>query len=275
MKHMFYDKDNDVPTDLRSPQPGLNIARYSDMKAKEADELAERITIALQSRQPTQAYELLESSITERTPFRALDRIGENIGNSPFNTLDPFLDLISTAGTMGGWVIIGSILKSKLDQGLVGALNRCRSLIIRSDVWYGADIFGERVPGPALVGHFEPALKTLAPWRHDPNRWVRRSVGVSVHSWAKRSRGSRDLIPRAEALLTFLEPLFEGWEIDAVKGVGWGLKTLGKHYPEQISNWLDLQVHQRQRRHRKLMLTKALTYLPEETKVGFLGESSR
>ena len=32
--------------------------------------------------------------------------------------------------------------------------------------------------------------------------------------------------------------MFEEWEMDAVKGVGWGLKTLGKHYPDLVADWL-------------------------------------
>jgi 3-methyladenine DNA glycosylase AlkD len=176
---------------------------------------------------------------------------------------------------MGGWVIIGSSLKIRVDQGLTETFERCRTIIINADAWYGADILGERVPGPALVNHFKPALKALASWRHDPNRWVRRSVGVSAHFWAKRSRGSQDLVPRAKALLTFLEPMFEEWDIDAVKGIGWGLKTLGKHYPDQVANWLEVQVLQRQRRHRKPMVKKALTYLPSGHKTRFLKEPSR
>ena len=243
------------------------------MKAKVADEFAERISSAIGSRQVSQAYSLLEPILAERIAFRILDRIGGRIGKNSLDVLNPFLDLISEAGAMGGWVIIGSALRIHLNQDLGKSFERCRTMIIHADTWYGADILGERVPGPALVTRFKPALKALAPWRQDPNRWVRRSVGVSVHFWAKRSRGSVDLIPSAEALLTFLEPMFEEWDIDAVKGIGWGLKTLGKYYPDLLTNWLNVQVLQRQRRHRRPMVTKALTYLPDEFKAEFHRES--
>ncbi|HEY45110.1 MAG TPA: DNA alkylation repair protein [Anaerolineae bacterium] len=245
------------------------------MKTKQADELAERISSAITSWQPTQAYSLLEPILAERTPFRILDRIGERIGSIPFDVLNPLLDLISEARTEGGWVIIGSALKIQLDQDLEETFERCRDMIINANIWYGADILGERVPGPALVSHFEHALKSLASWRQDPNRWVRRSVGVSIHFWAKRSRGSADLIPCTEILLAFLEPMFEERDIDAVKGIGWGLKTLGKHYPDQLTDWLEVQIIQRQCRPRRLTVNKALTYLPEEYKARFLGEPSR
>ncbi len=69
--------------------------------------------------------------------------------------------------------------------------------------------------------------------------------------------------------------MFEERETDAVKGIGWGLKTLGKHYPDQLVDWLEVQIHEHQRRHRKLMVNKALTYLPDEYKAQFPGEPSR
>jgi hypothetical protein len=42
--------------------------------------------------------------------------------------------------------------------------------------------------------------------------------------------------------------------------VGWGLKTLGRYYPDLMADWLAQQVG---RRHRALMLRKALTYLSD------------
>jgi hypothetical protein len=101
----------------------------------------------------------------------------------------------------------------------------------------------------------------LAPWREDGNPWVRRAVGTGVHLWAKRSRGAVELVLQAETLLAFLEPMWGEWEMDAVKGVGWGLKTLGRSYPNLVADWLPKQVG---RRHRALMLRKAMTGLSEK-----------
>jgi len=79
------------------------------------------------------------------------------------------------------------------------------------------------------------------------------SVGVS--------RGGQKLAPLAEDLLTFLEPMFEECDMDAIKGIGWGLKTLGEHYPDLVSEWLTEQTIHRRRNPRILMLHKARTYL--------------
>ena len=246
------------------------------MKTKEARELGKGIAALVQAGQMTQAYALLSPVLAERTPFRLLDCIGEAVGAGPLEEAGPgydrranvFLERIAADKTEGGWVVIASALGKQLDRDPVGAFARCREYIIAADVWYATDILGERVPGPALVADFQPSLDLLAPWREDANRWVRRTVGVAVHFWAKRSRGAEEYTARAEALLAFLEPMFEEWDMDAVKGVGWGLKTLGKHYPDLVADWVAQQVG---RRHRALMLRKALTYLSDEQRARATG----
>ena len=68
--------------------------------------------------------------------------------------------------------------------------------------------------------------------------------------------------------------MFEEWEMDAVKGVGWGLKTLGRHYPDLVANWLAQKIFSRQRRYRALMLRKALTYLSDEQRARATGQAA-
>ena len=241
------------------------------MKTRQARELGQRVAALVQAGQTDQAYALLAPTLAERTSFRMLGLVGEAVGAGPLETATTFLEHVAAAGSMGGWVVIGKALGEQLERDPGGVFVRCRAFIIAADVWYGTDILGERVPGPALVANLTPTLALLAPWREDANRWVRRSVGVAVHFWAKRSRGKAEHTAQAETLLAFVEPMFEEWEIDAVKGVGWGLKTLGRHYPDLVADWLAQQVVQRQRRHRKLTLRKALTFLSDEQRTRATG----
>lgn len=95
----------------------------------------------------------------------------------------------------------------------------------------------------------------------------RRAVGTAVHFWAKRSQGAVELGPQARVLLALLEPMFDQWEMVVVKGVGWGLKTMGRYYPDIVTDWLVREVVPGRRRHRALMLRKALTFLSEEQRV--------
>jgi hypothetical protein len=234
------------------------------MKAADARDLGRQIAEHIYAGAIESAYALLAPVLAERTPFAKLDLIGEAVGTGLLEPVHAFLDQIAAHKTEGGWVVIGQALGQQLQRDLPGAFDRCRRYIVASDVWYGADILGERVPGPALAIDFDPALERLAAWREDESGWVRRTVGVAVHFWAKRSRGAGELVPRAKALLRFLEPMFEEWEMPAVKGVGWGLKTLGRHYPDLVADWLAGEIVPSERRHRALMLHKALTYLSGE-----------
>jgi hypothetical protein len=243
------------------------------MKTREARELGNQITARLDAGEIHKAYELLAPVLSERTPFAKLDLIGEVVGGGKLGTVNAFLDHIGTHKTEGGWVVVGKALGQQLKRDLPGALQRSRGTIILADVWYGADILGERVPGPALVSSFTPTLELLAPWRSDENVWVRRSAGVAAHFWAKRSRGAKELTQQAKDLLRFLEPMFEEWEMPAVKGVGWGLKTLGKHYPNLMAAWLAEEVVPDQGKHRALTLRKALTYLSDAQRARALGEA--
>ena len=244
------------------------------MNSKEARDLSQRIAARLLSGKTEEAYALLAPVLAERTPFRLLGLIGEAVGARKLATANAFLDRIAYDGTEGGWVVIGKALGQQLSRDLSGAFGRCRGYIIAGDVWYCADILAERVPGPALVTHFGPASGLLTPWREDEDAWVRRAVGVAVHFWAKRSQGVPELGYQAEMLLGSLTPMFEEREMDAVKGLGWGLKTLGRYYPDLVADWLATEIVPNQRRHRALMLRKALTYLSPQQRARATGEPS-
>ena len=138
--------------------------------------MGERIAVLVQAGELVRAYDLLAPVLAERTPFPVLGRIGGALGAGPMEPTSDFLDLIAVDKTEGGWVVIGAALGAQLDRDLDGALDRCRDFIFAADVWYGADILGERVPGPALLAYFQPALDFLDPWREDENRWVRPSA---------------------------------------------------------------------------------------------------
>lgn len=231
------------------------------MKLREGHLLGEKISPLVDAGQIDSAFALLAPVLAQRIHFPVLGAIGEVIGQGPLEKVNPFLERIAQEATEGGWVVIGLALNQQLKRDLVGAFVRCRKFIIQAGVWHGTDNLGERVPGPALLSDFEAAIPELQIWRTDENYWVRRAVGVAVHFWAKRTKGAVKYQPRARMLLDLLAPMFREREISAVKGVGWGLKTLGRYYPALTTEWLVRQVAKGP--GRALMLRKALTYLPE------------
>ena len=213
---------------------------------------------------------MLAPVLAQRTKFAMLRHIGDLVGLEAIAPVNQFLNRIATDQTEGGWVVIASALEQQLARDLAGALSRCRHYIIVANVWYGADSLGEGVPGRALVANFEPTLALLKPWRKDENAWVRRAVGVGAHYWAKRSEGRPELLPQTEQLLALLEPMFGEWQMDAVKGIGWGLKTLGRKYPNLVTDWLVQQIMPNRRPHRDMMLRKATTFLSAEQRARIL-----
>jgi hypothetical protein len=231
------------------------------MNIRSADDLGRRAAGFLEARRPDQALDLLAPILSRRVSFRLLDRIGARLGEGPFAPTNALLERIARGKPMGGWPLIGSALAAQIGADPEGALERCRGFIVLGDAWYAADTLAERVPGAALVTDFERALSVLRRWRSDPNRWVRKSCGVAVHLWTKRARGEPRRRPKVKRLLAFLALMFTEEDPDAAKGVGWALKTIGRHYPETLTPWLVRQAG-RPHSYRALILRKAATYLP-------------
>ena len=174
--------------------------------------------------------------------------------------------MIAEAGSEGGWVVIASALHPLSGTHARDIFIKCRGYIIQADVWYACDIFGERVPGPVLLSNFDQTLNLLSSWSCDSNPWIKRAVGVAVHFWAKRTKGGEPHHTNARILLDFISPLFEEKDIHAAKGIGWGLKTIGRYYPLIAYKWLTNALVTEKRHPLAIVKRKALTYLPDEMK---------
>lgn len=227
-----------------------------DLKTAEAVELGREIGRFLERGQTARAFDVVAPLLQRRIHFAMLDRVAREFGQVALDNQDAFLEMLAQSETIGSWPLIGSALAGQLETDLRGALARERKLAVIGNVWYAADALGERTAGPGLVMYFDATCKHLVTWRDDENRWVRRSIGVGVHVWAKQTKGREP--DKAGQLLDLLEPLWGEQEMDAIKGVGWGLKTIGRYYPELMQEWLRVQEG---RPHRALILKKARTYL--------------
>lgn len=230
------------------------------MKINEARQLGAQISSQVRAGSIEAAYALLSPVLASRTPFNTLRAIGYPVSQAPKAGVDAFNERIAVGKTEGGWVVIAAALEMRLATDPADALQQSRKFIRAGDIWYCADILAEGVAGNALVINFDQALPQLETWRFDENHWIRRAVGVCAHYWAKRSKGKIPL--QAGELLTFLEPLFYERQVEAVKGVGWGLKTIGRYYPDLLADWLSSMLSKPEGSCRVLMLRKAAAYLP-------------
>jgi len=70
-------------------------------------------------------------------------------------------------------------------------------------------------------------------------------------------------------LLSLLSVMVEDKRVFVVKGVGWGLKTIGRYQPKLIEGYVKNVL--RTKNVSKLMLRKATKYLDDETKQKILG----
>jgi hypothetical protein len=241
--------------------------------ASEAKTLGQKVAAHIRSGNIPSASAALGVYLDDKNAFRLLDLVGGALGDCPTAHLFSFLEIIALDRIMGGWIVIASALRVHPSCTLEGKLAKCRAFIIQANAWYACDSFGERVPGPFLLTDFQKTVHLLSPWREDQNPWVRRSVGVAVHFWAKRTRGVEEHLDHANALLDFLKPMLAEKDYQAAKGVGWGLKTLGRYYPAAVYQWLCQVLLIEKFRPLGVIKRKALTYLPAEMKQTLSGQS--
>ena len=217
---------------------------------------------------PERALERLSPTIAVRTPFPLLDLAGciiAETGGARSADLTILLDGLAASGATGAWPLIGSALSAAdLPHAVPHDFAEARRYILLAGVWHATDAIGERVAGQGLVARFDEALALLEGWGAERSAWLRRAVGVAAHFYVKREH---EAVARAAQLLDLLAPLFEEREMDAVKGIGWGLKTLGRYHPGLLEDWLRCQLADR--RARRLMVRKAVTYLPGTVKAEF------
>ena len=139
-------------------------------------------------------------------------------------------------------------------------MEKSRKYIIKGDVWYVCDIIGERSIGHAVVEYFDESILWLTTFLDDDKKWVKRSAGVAIHFFGKRVV---DQPEKTKILLQVVEPYLEEKQKDFVKGIGWGLKTIGKHHPDILVDFMKKQAHKSMS---ALLIKKAVTYLEEEKK---------
>ena len=234
------------------------------MKRHEVTEAGQKCVAFLEEDSVDNALDALYPLLSQKIPFLLLDHAGDILGNLAVEKprgLISLLDKIESTKAMGGYVIIGSALTCFTDYDLARALDKAKEYTIKRDIWYVTDIIGERVPGKALVNHFDETLSILETYYDEPNPRVRRSVGVAIHYFTKRVRKDQE---KAKRLIGLLSPYFEEKDIRIIKGIGWGLKTLGRYYPDLVVDFLKSQ---KDRKPSPVLMKKATTYLPQVNKI--------
>ncbi|HDM22594.1 MAG: DNA alkylation repair protein [Methanomicrobia archaeon] len=234
----------------------------NEMKTGEIRDLGKEVSDMISDDEINRAIEILSPILNTKVSFSKLDLLGKEIGARGYTQAQKFFrafDEIIDYDAMGGFVIVSQALIYFLGDKFEEVMEKNREYIIKGDKWYVCDIFGERSLGHALVNYFDKTLPYLKKFLEDNNKWIKRSVGVSIHFFSKRVLNDTE---KTRKLLELLEPHIEEKQRDAVKGIGWGLKTIGKYHPEILFEFLKKQLHKK--KLSKLMLRKALTYLDKD-----------
>ncbi len=236
------------------------------LSKKEIEQIAEKVINSVREKNTEAAFYALKPILDTKCPFSKLDILGRKIGQASTAESRKFFevfDRIIDYNAMGGFVIVGQALIHFLPENFEKVMEKSREYIIKGDAWYVCDIIGERSLGQSLVDYFDRTLFWMEEFLKDSNRWVKRSVGVVIHFFSKRVPDEPE---KTEMLLTLVEPHIEEKQLDVVKGIGWGLKTIGRHHPDLLVQFLKKQIES-QRNISKLMMRKAVTYLGEDKKM--------
>ena len=233
------------------------------MKGKTKEQinlLAQKAIVSIHDGNHAALIQLLKEVLDQKCPFSLLDALGKEIGQAGANLPQRFsqaCDAIIAYNAMGSYVVVGQALICFLPTQFDTVMEKSCEYIITGDTWYVCDIIGERSIGYALVNHFDKTLPWIRKFLQDDNTWVKRTAGTAVHFFSKRVKNDTS---RTKTLLKLVEPFIEEKQIDVVKGIGWGLKTIGKYQPDELTAFLVKQLKAK-KRISKLMLKKAFTYL--------------
>jgi len=230
---------------------------------EDADAIASKAEALIREGDLEKTCGVLDPLAFGRTKFPILDRVGTRLGQASLKEAAflEALDRMISHGSVRYYVIVGSALAQRLGSNMATCLEKTAEYVVIGENWAKCDSIAERVWGEALVRNFPRAYKYLARIRDHDNRWIRRAIGVAVRYFTKRR-------PTATAelrmLLVLLAPRLGERDYDAIKGIGWGLKTIGKYHPKLLTKFLENHV---KRVHpTKLMLKKATTYLSARTR---------
>ena len=237
------------------------------MKKNEALTIAAKCIQCIESGKINSVWDKLLPVLNARTAFHMLDLIGREIGERILTHKSSYLDFfdqLSGKKLMGGYVIIARALISLLPKDFKECFARAKRYIIEGDEWYVCDIFGERILGYAIIDHYDKALPLFRDFSRDDNHWVRRSVGVAAHYFAKNCREAERDNKKATEILELLAMQICERDIRIMKGIGWGLKTLGRYYPELLVPFMKKQIREKQ--ISALIIRKSIMYLNKTSK---------
>jgi hypothetical protein len=153
----------------------------------------------------------------------------------PVESQIEFLKEMISLKTIGGNVIAGIILQSRLPKHFNESFEYAVDYICFGDEWYVCDIIGERVFGYALLTQPEKTIPVLNKFKKHNNEWIIRSIGVATHYAVKKGLKKKYV----EQMFNILLSMSHTTKFHIKKGVGWAVKTIAKFHPEIVDKYSE------------------------------------
>ncbi len=183
---------------------------------------------------------VLESKLSDESLALFGEILGEQAAKDPERYFRAFDEMIAKQST-GCYVIVGKALTRMLETHFERCCDRARDYIAQGQSYETADFVGQSVLGEALVKYFDQTVVVLKSLSHDESRWVRRAVGAAVQFFSEEVRDA----DQTARLLELTLPLMGSEDDVVLKGVGWGLKTVGRYHPELLERFLKTHIGRR------------------------------
>ena len=158
------------------------------------------------------------------------------IDGLPSRYIYKMCDEVAAFNTIGGNVIIGIMLQSRLNSDKASALHYASKYMDQGAEWYVTDIIGERVFGYGMLMYFDEVFILIQQYAQHDSKWVVRAVGAGGHYAIKKGLDKESV----DRLFELLISLANARDHHIKTGIGWAAKTTARFHPEIIDKYRPL-----------------------------------
>lgn len=180
---------------------------------------------------------MLSGLLQSKVKFPWLEHCGHLLYKElPEQSQIPFCDALMKSQTIGGDVIVGILLQSRLKQHFDQSFKKATDYISKAISWHVCDTIGARVFGFGLLSNPDKALGQLKQLVHHKIPWVVRATGAGFHFAIKRGLEAAYVRQVFDLLISKALTKVQHEK----QGIGWAAKTTAKFHPEVIASYRNV-----------------------------------
>jgi len=201
----------------------------------ESREIAERLLNHFRQNEMEEFWRILDERVLhQKVMEKYLEALAKAFQENSLKDPDTWLlicDTIVERKTDSAYSLSSLIMNSILTQRMKECFDRSRIYLSDTRRWFSSDVYALHVVCEGLKHDFTKAIEYLRDFTNDPSVWVKRCVGIAVHHYARQVK---DMPERISVLLDLLKDLVREKDVRVAKGIGWGLRSIGGSYPDQL-----------------------------------------